>query len=211
MNTHNLPPASGYSDQPQGEVCPPVQTGGAASSASGIYYIQFAPSPKIYIGQSTDLPKRKRAHLCMLRTNTHHNPHLQAAFNLYGESSFRFGVLDPVNASDMDANERYWIWHFQSADRRHGYNLDYGGQAEKRRSLETRKKIAALQTGRPLSDRHRASIARAKTGTMLSQEHRERIGRAHKGKKRSRDAVARMSAAQSRRQAIARTQKGKAE
>jgi 5-methylcytosine-specific restriction endonuclease McrA len=28
--TPDLPPASGYSDQPQGEVCPPVQTGGAA-------------------------------------------------------------------------------------------------------------------------------------------------------------------------------------
>ena len=31
MNTPDLPPASGYSDQPQGKVCPPVQTGGAAS------------------------------------------------------------------------------------------------------------------------------------------------------------------------------------
>jgi len=29
--TPDLPPASGYSDQPQGEVCPPVQTGVAAS------------------------------------------------------------------------------------------------------------------------------------------------------------------------------------
>ena len=30
-NTPDLPPTRGYSDQPQGEVCPPVQTGGGAS------------------------------------------------------------------------------------------------------------------------------------------------------------------------------------
>ena len=30
-STPDLPPTRGYSDQPQGEVCPPVQTGGGAS------------------------------------------------------------------------------------------------------------------------------------------------------------------------------------
>ena len=58
-----------------------------------VYGIRTRNNNKFYFGRSQEFEKRKRAHLNMLRSNTHNNYHLQQNFNHYGESDFEFIIL----------------------------------------------------------------------------------------------------------------------
>lgn len=57
---------------------------------SGIYNIQCLVSNNYYIGHTHDFDEREGDHFSSLRSNRHPNPHLQNAFNLYGEGAFVF-------------------------------------------------------------------------------------------------------------------------
>src|SRR5689334_10397216 len=54
-------------------------------SVSGIYQIRCVRTGKIYVGSAVNLRARWDFHRRALAINQHHNPHLQAAWNLYGE------------------------------------------------------------------------------------------------------------------------------
>lgn len=58
-----------------------------------IYTITCKNNGKIYYGRSQEYEKRTRAHLNMLRSNTHNNLYMQEDFNNYGESSFIFEII----------------------------------------------------------------------------------------------------------------------
>jgi group I intron endonuclease len=68
----------------------------------GIYEIVNIVNNKRYIGSSINIRNRKNAHYNTLRKNKHPNPHLQKAFNKYGESNFCFNVLEDMGE---DADE----------------------------------------------------------------------------------------------------------
>lgn len=65
-----------------------------------VYKIECDANGKIYFGRSQELEKRWRAHRNMLRSNTHRNLHLQEDWNIYGEHSFEFEVLETF--SDLE-------------------------------------------------------------------------------------------------------------
>lgn len=50
---------------------------------TGIYCIENTANGKKYIGQASDIEKRWTQHKQKLRNNSHHNPHLQNAWNTY--------------------------------------------------------------------------------------------------------------------------------
>lgn len=56
----------------------------------GIYKITNTKNGYVYIGQTSNFNKRKNAHFCSLKRNSHQNNLLQKDFNLYGEKSFLF-------------------------------------------------------------------------------------------------------------------------
>lgn len=64
-----------------------------AIKGSGIYVITCLPNGKQYIGSTGDCAKRWRAHFCLLKSGNHHSPHLQAAWNKYGEEAFQIDML----------------------------------------------------------------------------------------------------------------------
>ena len=77
---------------------------------SGIYQITNSVNGKRYIGRSTNLQERWKVHLSRLRHNTHHNYHLQAAFNKHGESAFAFSVLEYVEeVSQLTPREQHFL------------------------------------------------------------------------------------------------------
>lgn len=92
---------------------------------TGIYKIVNDANGKIYIGQSRDIDTRWYKHISFLRYNSHHNRHLQAAWNKYGEDAFKFSVVEECGEDDLNDRERYYINLYDS--RRNGYNLDDGG------------------------------------------------------------------------------------
>ena len=60
---------------------------------TGIYQIANKINGKRYIGSSVDINKRFIVHRSTLNNRIHHNPHMQNAWNKYGEESFDFVIL----------------------------------------------------------------------------------------------------------------------
>lgn len=88
---------------------------------SGIYVIINTVNGKQYVGSSTVLSVRKRRHFQDLRTNTHVNKHLQAAWNKYGGTAFVFQVLEHCPLEQLIEREQYWIEKLDVVTR--GYNI----------------------------------------------------------------------------------------
>lgn len=77
---------------------------------SGIYKIINKVNGKYYVGRSCNITKRWREHKNKLRNNKHCNQHLQSAWNLYGEHSFEFVLVEELNNNKqtlIKAEEKY--------------------------------------------------------------------------------------------------------
>lgn len=109
----------------------------------GIYSITNHANGKQYIGQATDIKKRFGYHKSLLTHGKHTNAHLQKAYTKYGGDSFSFDVLCECSENDLDTQERYWIKAYGTFRDDGGYNLETGGNSQKHRSMETRKKLSA--------------------------------------------------------------------
>lgn len=90
---------------------------------SCIYTITNLINNKIYVGCTVDLSKRKNLHFKQLRTNKHGNVYLQAAWNKYGEESFRFEILEECNKEFLKSQENYWCNTLNVHNINYGYNI----------------------------------------------------------------------------------------
>lgn len=94
------------------------------SKISGIYSIVNKVNGKRYIGSSKSVYYRwAQGHLPQLRDGNHYNNHLQNAWNKYGDQSFLFEVTEECPETVLLEREGYWIEHYKSWEREHGYNL----------------------------------------------------------------------------------------
>ena len=76
---------------------------------SGIYCIENFTNHKTYIGSSKNIYQRLLKHFALLRHNKHQNPHLQSAWNKYGEDSFRWYILELCDNSELAKLEQQCI------------------------------------------------------------------------------------------------------
>ena len=119
----------------------------------GIYCITNTVNGKIYIGQSSNLQKRKRQHFNALRKNTHGNKYLQHSFNKYGEKSFDYQVMTEGDFTDAELNELecmyIQLFGAHAYTQGNGYNLAFGGNTKRgfKHTLETRKKMSESRMG----------------------------------------------------------------
>ena len=109
---------------------------------SGIYCIENITTNKKYIGQSIDINDRWRKHISELNHSSHHNDYLQKAWNKYGENDFKFYVLEYCSDDELDEKEIYYINLYNTIDRKYGYNLKTGGQANCHHTDEVKNKIS---------------------------------------------------------------------
>ena len=75
----------------------------------GIYKIINIDTGKYYVGSSKTIVKRWGEHRLDLTRKVHDNEHLQSAWNLYGESKFKFVVVEQlpnITYSELLANEQ---------------------------------------------------------------------------------------------------------
>ncbi len=77
----------------------------------------------IYVGSAGNLQARWDLHRRKLRAGLHHNPHLQNAWKVYGESCFEFVVLQYVELGRLLDTEQLWIDRTGCTDRRIGFNI----------------------------------------------------------------------------------------
>jgi hypothetical protein len=92
-------------------------------TSSGVYQIRCKRNGKIYIGSAVNLQWRWRSHRRDLGNGVHVNPHLQSAWNKYGETSFEFSVLEYVEQHHLLITEQLWINQTGCTDRRIGFNV----------------------------------------------------------------------------------------
>lgn len=140
----------------------------------GIYIIKNADNGKVYIGQSVDVEYRICNHFSNLKWNRHDNDHMQRAYNK-NPSAFSWELLCTCEQSELDDLEIEYIAKYHSADPEHGYNKQYGGQAEHRCTPETRKKMSESKKGKRFSEEHRKKIGQALKGRQYSEETRRKL------------------------------------
>ncbi len=166
----------------------------------GIYEILNIINGKRYIGQSVDVYKRYRSHVNKLNNNTHRNTYLQNSWNKYGKESFVFNIIEQCDVDDLDELEQFYILHYNTCNRKCGYNLDSGGNSNKRLSDETRRKISESHKKENLSDETRYKMSQAAkkrcatqewidfhynivSGHRVSDETKLKMSKSHTGKK----------------------------
>lgn len=107
----------------------------------GIYCLLSVINDKVYIGQSRNIERRIKQHISDLTNSRHYNQHLQRAFDKYGLDNFIFSPMLECDENKLDYYEVKYISDFDSTNPNKGYNLDSGGNKNKKPSEETAMKI----------------------------------------------------------------------
>lgn len=140
---------------------------------SGIYQIVNRVNGKKYIGSAINIVSRWDRHRRELDAGKHHSPHLQRAWNKYGQDSFHFGVISYCDKDSLLATEQQWIDAAVPE-----YNVAKNTLAPmtgRKHSEETRAKMSAIQTGRKHSAITKHKLREINTGKVCSIEARAQI------------------------------------
>lgn len=180
-----------------------------AGNKCGVYRIDCTGNGKFYIGSSTEIPRRLRAHRHALRGGYHANVKFQAAWNKYGEDAFKYSIVRLCDEAESLEHEQQLIDDLQAV--RRGLNLSLSATAPmagRTHTAEARAKIGAAVSGRidsPETSVRRSTSAKAR-GEATSAQMREiwktrdqsvidKIAASNTGQKRSAEACANIGAA----------------
>jgi group I intron endonuclease len=114
----------------------------------GVYCIENLINHKKYIGQSIDIYRRWQDHKNELNGKRHRNTYLQRSWEKYKEENFCFYILEQCNFELLDEVETYYIDLFNCNDNNYGYNIEPGGNANKKLADETKAKISQSRIGK---------------------------------------------------------------
>lgn len=135
---------------------------------SGIYIIRNKKNGKVYIGQSRRIPNREYCHFRSLEKGEHYNKHLQRSYDTYGADAFTFEILEYCDIEKLDEREKYWIKQYDSVDKDHGYNNEYGGNVGKEvseRMREAKRGAKNPMYGKTPSAETKAKMRQSAIGT----------------------------------------------
>lgn len=183
--------------------------------AIGVYQIRCVATGKVYVGSATlSIEKRWAGHRAKLRTGTHANRHLLAAWNKHGADCFAFTVLEECEPELCLAREQFWIDELRSADPAFGYNLRpraennsglrFSDDSRKRVSdamrgrrcsAETRQRISESARARGVRPEVLAKAQAATRGKPITEEHKAKVSAALRGRKHGPERTAKVSAA----------------
>ena len=95
----------------------------------GVYCIENILNDKKYIGISRDIRRRWSEHKSDLKSHTHVNQYLQNAWDKYGESNFKFYIIELCDENSLSDLECYYIKLYKTLSHENGYNLTAGGES----------------------------------------------------------------------------------
>lgn len=94
-------------------------------NASGVYIIRNSVNAKVYVGSAVDFWKRYRKHRNNLKNTNHHSLPLQRFVDKYESKILRFELLEVIalcKVALLEAEQK-WIIHYESSDRKKGFNM----------------------------------------------------------------------------------------
>lgn len=137
----------------------------------GIYCFENETEKKVYIGQSSNLERRKYQHYHSRRDEFHLNLR-------ENPDDFEYTVLQECLVKELNDLELMWInWY-----KNEGWTL-YNKDIYKHYT----------NRGKPHSEEHRKKISESKKGKLPSEETRKKISESNKGKHRSEEYRKKMS------------------
>ena len=168
------------------------------SRETGIYQIRHVASGRIYVGQTVDFGRRWAKHRLELNRGRHHNPHLLAAWEMYGPDAFVFEPLIICRLNDLDLYEQCVLDGFspefnwaKTASSRRGVPMSAETRAKIGAALKGRKrpaefceKLRVANFGKVASPESKAKMRAAKVGRPLCPEHAAKV--AHNNRTRVR-------------------------
>lgn len=170
---------------------------------SGVYTITCTVNGRRYIGSTSNVYNRWKAHKSWLRLNQHPVVLLQSDWNEHGAAAFEFRVVARIGDKPVRLMaEQALIDGYEAV--KYGYNVASGVVSSTGTSLTDEHRLAISMANRgPKSEKHRANLSAAHKALWESREvtpeFRERmaeLGRMGKGRKRSAETRQRMSDAQ---------------
>lgn len=139
---------------------------------SGIYKIVNKINGKYYIGSSRDVLKRWNNHKSTLRRKIHKSPHLQSAWNKYGELNFNFVIVENCDVDKLLIIEQKYLDVLVS-QRNICYNTSYVAERPMigiKHSDKTKSKISDS-----VNNYYKKGYSSWNKGKCLSQAHRNKI------------------------------------
>lgn len=150
---------------------------------SGVYQIRNQISGNRYIGSTKNIRQRWIQHLSALRCGRHPNPHLQAAFNKYGEDAFVFSILEEIESENLLGSEQFYL-----DTRKPEYNIALTAGSPmlgRHHSENTRARLREVMTGRHHSEDTKRKISAAQTPERRRAQSDRRRGRRHSAETRA--------------------------
>lgn len=109
----------------------------------GIYVIYNKTTDKKYVGKSKNIRRRITKHVSKLNLKSKdENRYLTNAWHKYGRQDFNYFVIEYIDNKCLDnlaKQELYWMEHFNTLDRKFGYNLRKDSSSNMITHEETRK------------------------------------------------------------------------
>ena len=139
---------------------------------AGVYQIINTINDKCYIGSSCNINKRWSAHKGMLRAGNHDNPHLQRAWDKYGEDNFEFEIVCSCPKDQTLEFEQEFL-----DVRQPEYNIANCAEASARGRVPWNKGKSLP----PLSEETKRKISESSMGHIVSPETRGKLSEANKG------------------------------
>lgn len=139
---------------------------------SGIYKIVNKVNGKYYVGSSNDIRKRWNNHKSNLRRKNHKSPHLQSAWNKYGELNFDFVIVETCNIDKLLIIEQKYL-DTSILEKNICYNTSYVAERPMigiKHSDETKSKIS-----KAVNNYYQKGNTSWNKGKCLSQTHRKKI------------------------------------
>lgn len=154
-----------------------------------IYAIECATNKLVYVGSTRQVAARWRDHKATLRAGTHHNRHLQHAWEKYGEEAFEFRVLEEVPDEELMDAELRWIREYMGRL----FNVDIEPRATPARfmSEETRERMRASK--RNLSPETRAKMSESAKRRGVLRKATDTAAEKARGKPRSEEVKRKIS------------------
>jgi hypothetical protein len=152
-----------------------------------------------------DCKNRWSHHKFCLKEGVHCNPHLQRAWNKYGEQAFEFYIVLEMAGSTPEERQQAEKLEILK-HKNHCFNINLEPGLNPMRLESVRLKMSATRKGkrhteetilkmkgRIFTAEHRSNLRQAMVGKKLSEEHKRKVGVARTGKKHTEETKRRMS------------------